>query len=42
MSRTYTDVPEPRYIDSDIIHLKTFTITINTRGWVITDVVIEN
>lgn len=28
-------------VDSNIIHLKTFTITVNTRGWVITDVELQ-
>lgn len=27
-------------VDSDVIHIKTITITINTRGWVMTDVTI--
>lgn len=27
-------------VDSDIIHIKTITITINTRGWVMTDVTV--
>lgn len=27
-------------VDSDVIHIKTITITINTRGWVMTDVTV--